>query len=91
MLGLVVCDVKDHVTEFAFVPQIDRILSTDRSVLFIGRQLFVFVECHPSLRSVSLKAIARESARAISDLKRRRVVSFTAVELCATRDLHSRQ
>jgi hypothetical protein len=34
MLGLVVCDVKDHVTEFAFVPQIDRILSTDRSVLF---------------------------------------------------------
>jgi hypothetical protein len=44
-------------------------------LLFFGRKLFVFVECHPSFRSVSLKAMVRstlpvESKRRISPERR---------------------
>lgn len=45
-LWLVVCNVEDHVTKFAFVHELTAFWTLEKVFFFFRRQFFVFGKCH---------------------------------------------
>ena len=51
--------MEQHFVQISPIKYLATFCAHRKVLLFFARKLFVFVECHPSFRSVSLKAMVR--------------------------------